>query len=53
MIISEDAFEVDFVRALDAALALDSAGWAEIHARHREIFDDVRNFRELRLLLSP
>lgn len=53
MIISEDAFEDDFVRALEAALALDVAAWAEIHARHREVFDDARNFRSLRQLLAP
>jgi glycosyltransferase involved in cell wall biosynthesis len=53
MIVADDAFADDFVRALDTALALDAAAWAEIHARHREIFDDTRNFRALRQLLAP
>lgn len=52
MIISDDVFADDFVRALDAALSLDPAAWAEIHARHRQIFDDTRNFHALRQLLA-
>jgi hypothetical protein len=51
MLISEDEFGNDLVRAIDASLSLDSAGWAEIHARYRDIFDSPRNFKQLRELL--
>jgi glycosyltransferase involved in cell wall biosynthesis len=52
MLISEDAFADDLIRAIEAGLALDSSAWAAIHARHREIFDNERNFRKLRELLA-
>jgi glycosyltransferase involved in cell wall biosynthesis len=51
MLISEDDFENDLVRAIDAGLSLESSAWAVIHGRHREIFDKERNFLELRELL--
>jgi len=51
MLISEDAFADDLIRAIEAGLALDSSAWAVIHGRHREIFDKERNFLELRELL--
>ena len=52
MLISEDAFADDLIRAIEAGLALDSSAWVAIHARHREIFDNERNFRKLRELLA-
>jgi hypothetical protein len=51
MLISEDAFADDLIRAIEAGLALDFSAWAAIHARHREIFDNERNFQKLRELL--
>jgi glycosyltransferase involved in cell wall biosynthesis len=48
MLISDDEFENDLVRAIDASLSLDSSAWAAIHARHRDIFDSARNFKQLR-----
>ena len=52
MIISEGAFAEDINRALEAALSLPQAAWADIHARHRSIFDAERNFQKLRQLLQ-
>jgi glycosyltransferase involved in cell wall biosynthesis len=52
MLISEDGFADDLIRAIEAGLALDASAWAVIHARHREIFDNERNFRKLRELLA-
>lgn len=52
MLISEDGFADNLIRAIEAGLALDASAWAVIHARHREIFDNERNFRKLRELLA-
>jgi hypothetical protein len=52
MLISEDAFADDLIRAIDAGLSLESSAWAAIHARYRQIFDNSRNFRKLRELLA-
>lgn len=53
MVVSEDAFADDFIRALEAALALSPEAWSDIHARHRALFDSERNFHKLRQLLLP
>lgn len=53
LIISESAFADDLVRAIEAALALPASAWADIHDRHRAIFDPERNFLKLRKLLLP
>jgi glycosyltransferase involved in cell wall biosynthesis len=51
MIVPDEDFEDGLLRAIESALSLDAAGWAEIHARHQEIFDNERNFQQLRQLL--
>jgi len=51
LIVAEDAFAVDLVRAIEVALALSPSAWSDIRARHRVIFDPERNFLELRKLL--
>jgi hypothetical protein len=52
MVVPEDDFVNGLVRAIDASLSLDAAAWAEIHVRHREVFDNERNFQKLRELLA-
>jgi hypothetical protein len=52
MVVPEDDFVNGLVRAIDASLSLDAAAWAEIHVRHREVFDNERNFQKLRQLLA-
>jgi len=51
MIISEDDFSADLIRAIGAGLSMDESAWAAIHDRHQQIFDNERNFRELKKLL--
>lgn len=51
MIVSERDFAADLPRAVDAAVALDEAGWAAIQRRHLEVFENERNFQSLRGLL--
>lgn len=52
MIVREADFTEGLLRAIDSALSLDDPGWAKIHARYREIFDNKRNFEKLRQLLA-
>jgi len=52
MIVSDDFFADDLIRALEAAIALDKDSWDAIHARHKVIFDNEQNFKKLRLLLA-
>ncbi len=52
MIVSDQFFEDDLIRALEAAITLNVASWDAIHARHRAIFDNEYNFRKLRQLLA-
>lgn len=51
MLVDENDFEAGLSRAIEAALLLDDVGWADIHARHRAIFDGDLNFKRLRTLL--
>jgi len=51
MLISEGDFGAGLIRAIEAGLSLDASDWAAIHGRYRQIFDDERNFRELKKLL--
>lgn len=53
LIIAEGAFADDLVRAIEAALAMPATAWADIHERHRAIFEPERNFLSLRKLLLP
>lgn len=52
MIIADDHFTDDLIRALEAAIALDTESWDAIHARHRAIFDNEHNFHKLRQLIA-
>jgi len=52
MVIREGDFTESLLRAVEAALSLEATAWAEIQRRHREIFDNERNFRQLRTLLA-
>ncbi|MGI9109201.1 MAG: glycosyltransferase [Opitutales bacterium] len=52
MVIREGDFTESLLRAVETALSLEATVWAEIHRRHREIFDNERNFRQLRTLLT-
>ncbi len=53
LIIAESAFADDLLRAIEAALAMPVSAWADIHERHRAIFEPERNFLQLRKLLLP
>jgi glycosyltransferase involved in cell wall biosynthesis len=52
MVVPEIDFANGLVRAIEASLSLEAAAWAEIHVRHREVFDNERNFQKLRQLLA-
>lgn len=47
MIISDDRFDDDLLRAAAAAVRLADADWTAIHDRHRALFDSERNFAKL------
>ena len=52
MVVPEDDFANGLIRAIEASLSLDAAAWEEIHFRHRQVFDNERNFQKLRQLLA-
>jgi glycosyltransferase involved in cell wall biosynthesis len=52
MVVHEADFTDGLLRAIDSALSLGDPGWAKIHARYREIFDNKQNFKKLRQLLA-
>jgi hypothetical protein len=51
MIVREGDFSSELDCAIEAALNLDDAAWAGIHARYRTIFDSESNFNKLKSLL--
>ena len=52
MVVPEIDFANGLVRAIEASLSLEASAWAEIHVRHREVFDNERNFQKLRQVLA-